>query len=102
MANETVIVNLLDKEYQVACPDGQEQALQNAAKYLDQQMRHIRGAGKVIGLERIAVMAALNISNELMQSNGGGSTAGDSNAQLRTLNDKLEDALQRFSQLEIS
>ena len=101
MANETVIVKLLDKEYQVACPPGQEAALEQSANYLDQQMRSIRGAGKVIGLERIAVMAALNISNQLIQQ-GGDSNTADDGAQLKTLSDKLESALQRFSQLEIS
>ena len=68
MSNETVIVKLLDKEYQVACPPGQQQALVRSANYLDNQMRNIRSTGKVIGLERIAVMAALNISNELVDS----------------------------------
>ena len=108
MSNETVIVKLLDKEYQVACPPGQQQALQQSAHYLDKQMRSIRANGKVIGLERIAVMAALNISNELLQ-NGEPTEAGDqaakatapSNKQLKGLNDKLEEALQRFRQLEI-
>ena len=104
MSNETVIVKLLDKEYQVACPPGQQQALTQSTNYLDQQMRSIRANGKVIGLERIAVMAALNISNELIQQ---GPRAEDdtelapNNAQLKNLNDRLDEALHRFRQLEI-
>lgn len=105
MSNNTVIVHLLDKDYQVACPPGQEQALEQSARYLDKQMRSIRSSGKVIGLERIAVMAALNISNELI-SNGapaGKDTKGKARGeQLKKLNDKLEDALHRFRQLEIN
>ena len=53
----TVTVKILEKEYQVACPEEQEAELVVSAKYLDKQMRSIRETGKVIGLERIAVMA---------------------------------------------
>ena len=60
--SNTVTVTILEKEYQVACPEEQEADLIASAKYLDKQMRSIRETGKVIGLERIAVMAALNIS----------------------------------------
>lgn len=106
MSNDTVIVKILDKDYQVACPAGQQHALADSANYLDQQMRNIRANGKVIGLERIAVMAALNITNQLLQGEGADvSSMGTSKTpdkQLKSLNDKLEDALQRFSQLEIS
>ena len=56
----TVSVDILDKEYQVACPPDEEAALAGAARYLDQHMRDIRSTGKVIGLERVAIMAALN------------------------------------------
>ena len=106
MSNETVIVKLLDKEYQVACPSGQQDALAQSARYLDQQMRNIRANSKVIGLERIAVMAALNISNELIQQDGDSAPVDDkakapSSAQLKRLNSKLDEALQRFRQLEI-
>jgi cell division protein ZapA len=64
---ETVRVQILDKDYQVACPAPQKEGLLEAARYLDQQMRAIRQSGKVIGVERIAVMAALNISHEFLQ-----------------------------------
>jgi cell division protein ZapA len=101
VSNDTVIVKLLNKEYQVACPPGQEQALLQSAKYLDQQMQAIRGSGKVIGLERIAVMASLNISHELLQQSGGEKATELSNGQVKKLSDKIDGALQKFSQLEI-
>jgi cell division protein ZapA len=107
VSNETVIVKLLDKEYQVACPPGQQEALTKSARYLDQQMRSIRSNGKVIGLERIAVMAALNISNELLQQNNAEPTSTSAaignpkNSPIKGLNDKLDEALHRFRQLEI-
>ena len=62
----TVSVKILDKEYQVACPDHEVDALTASARYLDKQMSQIRDSGKVFGLDRIAVMAALNIANELL------------------------------------
>ncbi len=102
MSNNTIVVNILDKDYQIACPSGQEEALKQSAAYLNAQMRTIRETGKVIGLERIAVMAALNISNELLQSGGSTKSTSANKAQLKTLNDKIEEALQRFRQLEIS
>ena len=106
MSNDTVIVQILGKDYQVACPPGQQEALTQSADYLDEQMRNIRANGKVIGLERIAVMAALNISNELLQSGVAepvktSAVKAPSNRQLKGLNDKLEEALLRFRQLEI-
>ncbi len=103
MSNDTVVVKLLDKDYQVACPVGQQEALRESAQYLDNQMKTIRGSGKVIGLERIAVMAALNITNELLQNSDQVETPAPpaNSAQLKGLNDKLDDALQRFSQMQI-
>ncbi|MFK7975965.1 MAG: cell division protein ZapA [Halioglobus sp.] len=97
----TVTVHILDKEYQVACPENQESELASSAKYLDKQMRSIRDTGKVIGLERIAVMAALNISFELLQASTQSNSAQGSNGALKQLNSKLDDALYDLRQLEI-
>lgn len=66
--SETTVVTILDKEYRVSCPTDQTEALHAAARYLSDKMRDIRSVGKVIGIERIAVMAALNISYELMHT----------------------------------
>ncbi len=68
--NTTVSVRILEKEYQVACPDDQVDALSASARYLDRQMSEIRDTGKVFGLDRIAVMAALNIANEFLANKG--------------------------------
>ena len=102
----TVSVQILDKEYQVACPEDQQAELIISARYLDKQMRTIRDTGKVIGLERIAVMAALNISHELLKASGQGSApavAGDIDATAITgLQRKVDEALHQLRQLEIS
>jgi cell division protein ZapA len=101
----TMTVHILDKEYQVACPEDQQAELVVSAKYLDKQMRSIRDTGKVIGLERIAVMAALNISYELLQASEQGAmpdTAADGGeASYRQLNHKIDEALYQLRQLEI-
>lgn len=100
----TVTVNILDKEYQVACPEDQEAELLVSAKYLDKQMRGIRESGKVIGLERIAIMAALNISFELLQASeqdGTGEEPDPPSGPVSQLNRKLDDALYQLRQLEI-
>lgn len=61
----TITVNLMGKDYLVACPEEAEPDLLNAARYLDQKMQDIRAGGRVIGNEKIAVMAALNIAYEM-------------------------------------
>ena len=99
----TVTVKILDKEYQVACPEEQEAELVSSAKYLDKQMRNIRDSGRVIGLERIAVMAALNTSYELLQassqSNANAAVEGDA---VKRLSGKLDEALYDLRQLQIN
>ncbi|WP_447594912.1 cell division protein ZapA [Aquipseudomonas campi] len=62
----TVTVHILDKEYCIACPTDERANLESAARYLDGKMREIRSGGKVIGGDRIAVMAALNITHDLL------------------------------------
>jgi cell division protein ZapA len=98
MSNETVFVKILDKEYQVACPREERQALVESAQLLDERMKAIRGTGAVIGLERIAVMAALNLSHELLQAKMASAGTGSSVSQtdLLRLNEKLERTLTKL------
>lgn len=101
----TVVVDILGKEYQVACPPEEAEALRRAADYLDQQMRDIRASGKIIGLERVAIMAALNISYDYLASQTGNSASAgrtlDDDDRLKALNSRLDDALFQLRQLEI-
>ena len=100
----TVSVDILDKEYQVACPPDEEAALTQAARYLDQHMRDIRSTGKVIGLERVAIMAALNISPELLALKTGDNPVETREEQerLSALNSQLDEVLYQLRQLEIN
>ena len=68
-----VSVRLLDREYQVACPSEERSDLLDSAEYLDAKMREVRDSGKVVGLDRIAVISALNIANELIKQRRNGS-----------------------------
>jgi cell division protein ZapA len=62
-----VSVTVLDKEFRIACPPQERDALIRAARHLDGKMREIRHSGKVIGNDRVAVMAAINLTHELLQ-----------------------------------
>lgn len=102
MSAHTVTVKILDKDYQVACPPEQERGLVEAARYLDKQMRGVRDSGKVIGLERIAVMVALNTAYQLLNQDAQATeTSAAALDDVRKLSDRIDDALQRFSQMEI-
>lgn len=63
-----VTVRILEKEYNVACPVEEKASLLASAELLNIKMREIRDSGKVVGLDRVAVMAALNLANELLRA----------------------------------
>lgn len=97
-----VSVTILDKEYRVGCPEDERDALLKSAQYLDEKMREIRDSGKVIGADRIAVMAALNIVNEMMQQKAHReSYAQNMGDRIRTLQDRIDSALGTGKQLEL-
>lgn len=97
-----VSVRLLDREYQVACPAEERSDLLDSAEYLDARMREVRDSGKVVGLDRIAVISALNIANELIKLRRNGSVVDtDLGAKLRTLRERVESALEKGQQLEL-
>ena len=97
-----VAVQILDKEYRVACEPGEEVALITAAKFLDERMRDIRRSGKVIGTDRIAVMAALNIANELLSHEDTATESAESvGRRVRDLRERIEGALNESNQLEL-
>jgi cell division protein ZapA len=97
-----VNVKILEKEYQISCPANERKALIDSAELLNNKMREIRDSGKVVGLDRIAVMAALNLANELIG-------AGDVSSHLETnikpkvvqMRERIESALQFGKQLEL-
>lgn len=96
--NKTVAVNILDKDYQIACPPSEREALRSAAAELDERMRSIRNTGAVVGLDRIAVMAALNLCHELQQLkfSDSTSTADLDKDTLTRLRKKIDKALESY------
>jgi cell division protein ZapA len=97
-----VSVRLLDREYQVACPAEERSDLLDSAEYLDAKMREVRDTGKVVGVDRIAVISALNIANELIKMRRNGSSVdADLGAKLQRLRERVEAALEKGQQLEL-
>jgi cell division protein ZapA len=95
-------VHILDKDYRIGCPEGEEEQLLAAARLLDQRMKDIRRGGKVIGTERIAVMAALNLAHEVLaQPQQQGEQAEAVNSRVRDLRERVEAALNESTQLEL-
>lgn len=93
-SSNTVSVKILDKDYLVACPENEQEELTRSAAYLDAKMREIRNSGKVHGLERIAVMAALNVAHEFLQKDQTHSSSQEIAHRLAT---KVDEALQDLS-----
>ena len=83
-------INVMGREFRVACPDNEQKGLLEAVDYLNKKMNEIRDNGKVIGLERIAIMAALNIAHELLSTKVGG---GFDIAEVRRRINQMETAL---------
>ena len=92
-SRDGVTVTILDKEFMVACPEAERAALVAAASYLDKKMREIQASGKVMGSERTAVMAALNIAHELTELRSRGGMPVDTAQKIKFLQTKIDAAL---------
>ena len=99
---QPINVSILDKDYKVACPVGEQPALLASAKYLDGKMREVRDSGSIIGSERIAVITALNITNELLSADRESSDIdSEISPRLKNLESKITRVLEEARQLEI-
>jgi cell division protein ZapA len=97
-----VSVRILEKEYFVACSPSERTDLLDSAELLNVRMKEIRDSGKIVGLDRIAVMAALNLANELIKlrerDHGAQSEVGH---RLKSMRERVESALEKGQQLEL-
>lgn len=101
-ASLPVTVHILDKEYRISCRPEERESLLESAAYIDGQMREIRQTGRVIGTERIAVMAALNIANDLLTIEKHKDDSSQSiTRRIKSLQEKIEIALNTTNQLEL-
>jgi cell division protein ZapA len=99
-AAKTIEVTLLGRTYRVACGDGQREALMQAVAYLDGKMNEIHKSGKVMGAERIAVMAALNVAHELLSVKlGAGFDVGQAKRRLSSIESQLDAAIAKQDKL---
>jgi cell division protein ZapA len=102
-APKPIAVTILDKEYLVACAENERESLFQAVEFLSKRMKQLRDSGKIIGAERIAVMAALNIAHEYQeyrnQKEGYTLNIG---ASLKRIQSKIANALSREEQLELT
>jgi len=100
--SKPIRVHIFEKEYLIACPDEEREALFASAEFLTDKMKEIRDTGKIVGADRIAVMAALNMAHELL----GQKTVKDDyqiniSQRIRALQDKIDMALNQGNQLEL-
>ncbi len=97
-----VTVRILEKEYFVSCPSDERADLLDSAEYLNKKMREIRDTGKVVGADRIAVIAALNMANELLRLRKQESELqGPVSGRVKNMRERVENALQRTRQLDL-
>ncbi len=94
MSKNTLDVKILDRELRVACPEEEREKLLDAVAYLNRKMTDIRDAGKVVNVERIAIMAALNIAHELLSTKiGKGVDLSDLTRRMNSMQAAIDQAL---------
>jgi cell division protein ZapA len=86
-------INVMGREFRVACPENEQKELLEAVDYLNKKMSDIRDNGKVIGLERIAIMAALNIAHELLTTKVGGFDMAGIKRRMQHIETMLDQAI---------
>ena len=97
-----VTIRILEKEYHVACPADEQADLLASAELLNRKMREIRDSGKVVGLDRVAVMAALNLANEFLKTkNDDEELKNIVGLRIRAMRERLDEALGPAKQLPL-
>jgi len=92
-------INVMGREFRIACPESEQKELLEAVDYLNRKMDEIRDHGKVIGIERIAIMAALNIAHELLTTKVGGFDMAALKRRMQSMETTLDQALRDQSKL---
>lgn len=90
MSKEGVKVRILDRNFTIACPSGEQASVESAAEYLNVQLENMQAQSKVIGLEHTLVLAALNIANELLNKKSQGAVDDDALVRVRELRDRVQ------------
>lgn len=90
MSKEGVKVRILDRNFTIACPRGEQASVEAAAEYLNGQLENMQAQSKVIGLEHTLVLAALNIANELLNKKSQEAVDDDALVRVRELRDRVQ------------
>jgi len=93
----TVTISLLEKQYQINCEPEEREDLLESARILNQKLSEVRNAGSLIGLERIAIMSALNLSHELVKAQKASRTDSIISSGVERLHDKISSAIQSMN-----
>jgi len=93
MGNNGLDIRIMDKDYRVACPQDQQASLQDSASFLNDRLNEIKRKGSIIGTERIAIMAALNLAHELLGSQEFAGDFEDVDNRMLNLQKKIDIAL---------
>ena len=97
---KTLQIAIMGREFRVACPEEEQAGLLEAVDYLNKKMLEIRDAGKVIGLERIAIMAALNIAHEMLATKvAGGFDTSDLKRRMARMESVIDQAMSEQAKL---
>lgn len=98
-----VTVKILGKEYRIACPENEQNSLLASADLLNSKMKDFRDSGKAVGTDTIAVMAALNLTHELLENKSAVDSSGQTiTKRLKVMQGEIETALHDTKQMEIS
>jgi cell division protein ZapA len=98
--NQTLDITILDREFRVACQEDERAELLEAVAYLDKKMRNIRDAGKTASAERIAIMAALNITHDFLTTRlGNGFDVGEFKRRVGAMQTSIEKVLAEQDEL---
>ena len=92
-----VDVSILGRDFTVSCTEEERASLMQAVNYLDKKMKDIQASGKIVGVERIAIMAALNITHELLSAKHGNFDIGDYKRRIDLMQERIDEALDAAS-----
>ena len=95
-SNTSLNITIMDKDYRVACPQEQQESLKESAEFLNNRLNEIKHRGSIIGGERIAIMAALNLAHELLGNQTSADLFNDADSRMLNLQKKIDIALREI------
>ncbi|MCW8957232.1 MAG: cell division protein ZapA [Gammaproteobacteria bacterium] len=96
MTNDAINIKIMDKDYRVSCPANEQASLKASADFLNAKLNEIKSRGSIIGSERIAIMVALNLAHELLNSESYKDEYDDVDSRVSNLQKKIDIALREI------